>query len=456
MGKAAKTLLAIGAVIVLLAVAAIAGLVWWLDANKERLKAQGDAAKSEAATFAAGRSQRDCVAEGLRRVSACDGLMCRALAEIFVEACLGAAEPTSGLCDGVPKTGEIMASVKWRLAQCAQRAGDAKQCSNLMGAVQDYCEERTDRLPSYGKHAGTVDRLRAALAAEPCDRKAVQELAQTYNEAGDLRGTVALTGEFEKRCGEHLLLLWKTVYAHEQLGQWKEAAALDGRLLADAPRDADFWWWRGKARMRLEQLEPAAADLLQSIANSEIANSTGVAVMLFADAAEKLERPCEGARAVGLFVDAHGAENVTQTARDRHTALHLAGGCDEKKATGKAVIKRKRGAPLMKTAAVVQGTKGRFAVDPGTGLSVVTASFAERAGLKRREGPELDTVALASVVRGRPASADAVTIGKAEARDVEVLVVDSLPGKLDGVLGLSLLWRFDTRAGGNKLTLRGP
>ena len=59
-----------------------------------------------------------------------------------------------------------MASVKWRLAQCAQRAGDAKQCSNLMGAVQDYCEERTDRLPSYGKHAGTVDRLRAALAAE--------------------------------------------------------------------------------------------------------------------------------------------------------------------------------------------------------------------------------------------------------------------------------------------------
>ena len=57
------------------------------------------------------------------------------------------------------------------------------------------------------------------------------------------------------------------------------------------------------------------------------------------------------------------------------------------------------------------------------------------------------------IVPARVAQVERVSLGPASARRVAVAVVDKLPDGVDGMIGLSFLWRFTTDTSGNKLTL---
>jgi len=122
----------------------------------------------------------------------------------------------------------------------------------------------------YGSRAWKVRRLRKQLQDEPCHRGAVVRLGDVMNTAGNHRGTLAMAAKYFRRCGDYKRLLWVTSYAHEQLKQWKEAAAIDTVLIKNRPRDGDFWWWRAKNYKRLGQKREAMADLMQSMANGDL------------------------------------------------------------------------------------------------------------------------------------------------------------------------------------------
>jgi hypothetical protein len=60
-----------------------------------------------------------------------------------MRACLEASRPTPGFCDDVPRQTEFMKAITWQQRQC-QRYGlpPEKQCSQLFGQVQQFCELR--------------------------------------------------------------------------------------------------------------------------------------------------------------------------------------------------------------------------------------------------------------------------------------------------------------------------
>ena len=79
-----------GAVVVLIA---WGSLQFWLGRNGEDLRARGGVATEDGYAFASSTDQEGCVAEGLRRAGADQGIMDRALARVFVGACLERSTP---------------------------------------------------------------------------------------------------------------------------------------------------------------------------------------------------------------------------------------------------------------------------------------------------------------------------------------------------------------------------
>ncbi len=58
---------------------------------------------------------------------------------IFLENCLNASRPTTGLCDSVPTTREILREASWAARQCHDRRFQDLYCSGLLQELADYC-----------------------------------------------------------------------------------------------------------------------------------------------------------------------------------------------------------------------------------------------------------------------------------------------------------------------------
>ncbi len=69
----------------------------------------------------------------------------------------------------------------------------------------------------------------------------------------------------------------------------------------------------------------------------------------------------------------------------------------------------------------------------------MSSAFAKTAGLQ--PGPEVQALGVGQMLTGRVATAD-MQVGKAKAKAVPVLVVDDVPGGVDGILGQSFFVRF--------------
>ena len=297
-----------------------------------------------------------------------------------------------------------------------------------------------------------VDMLKETLAESPCDRKTAMELAKELIKARRFEETVVETTSFVERCGDFPVLLWKTYYAHEQLSQWAQAAEVAGVLIADDPRDSDFWWWRGKALARAGRLDEAVADYRQAIANSDLDNSNGIHVVGLADIAEEAGVPCEAAAALRLFIDAKAGE-VSSRITDRHQRLALSKSCHgQKDVSGSATIALDPEALFSTVEVRIGDREYKFAVDTASGLSILGAELADTLGIEG-SGSELSTLALGAIRTGRPAQIRSMDVRSAIATKVDVLVVDELPEGIDGVVGLSYLWRFSYEAWPDKIAL---
>ncbi len=141
MPKIVKALLILGGVVVLVGGAVVVATVLWFRANKGELKNAGTRGINQGAAFGKGKGPAECEREALTRVEACHGIMCQAEEKLFLDACFRAADPDPHYCDGVPKQGEILATMRWEQDECrrlGKKSGD-QLCMQLMQAVPEYC-----------------------------------------------------------------------------------------------------------------------------------------------------------------------------------------------------------------------------------------------------------------------------------------------------------------------------
>jgi hypothetical protein len=136
------TLIALGAIIVLVTAVGVGGYLWWQN-NGEAMIASGRAAMQEGSRFGAGKDSWACADEAARRTKG-GGFNDAINGGLFVAHCLPVAKLAPGFCDGVPGPTDILASVSWQ-AQLNQKYGLTPpfETAALPQEIQKFCATQT-------------------------------------------------------------------------------------------------------------------------------------------------------------------------------------------------------------------------------------------------------------------------------------------------------------------------
>jgi uncharacterized RDD family membrane protein YckC len=324
------------------------------------------------------------------------------------------------------------------LHRAAGREGDALEVEAAHRAALDAAGiQPSDR--DY-----LVRKQRALLKASPCALGPAVELGERLNELDDHDRALELVAKLEADCGARPRLWWVALTAHREKGEHDLAIADSTKLIADRPTDSDFWWWRGEDHAKKGDSVRAEADYRQSMA----VYADGFAAKRLAELLRERD-PCEGIFALQHLID-ENPEAADSWAESSLAELQLRGSCAGK--TGKGSAKLTIASDLSVRAPATIGKKrGRFLVHP-TGLVTVTKAFAAEAGLEPSETIEVRIAERA--VPARLAVADRIAVAGSSAERVQVAVVDELPAAdIDGLLGLSYLWRFRIERGERSIAL---
>ncbi|HVV82759.1 MAG TPA: aspartyl protease family protein [Kofleriaceae bacterium] len=298
-----------------------------------------------------------------------------------------------------------------------------------------------------------VEELRKQRDQTPCEQALVRKLVTELNRQERYADAVDDAQAYLAKCDEFPRLRWDLMYALEHLERYPEAIKQATILLTRDPYDSDFWWWRGEDRAKVQQPLLALADYRQSFANSEDAGGSRFAAARILDVVDVARRPCEGVAALHFFEAVHGGE-LDDTLRARADELDRTGRCAGLRGTGKLALPSLAKGPV-RVKVKLGGVEGRFQLDERCGTTVLARAFAARAGVVA-DGPAIDSVAAGAIRSGPTATVD-VDLGAAKAPAVDVAVVDELPDQIDGVIGLSLLWKFELdRRDDGGLTLTAP
>jgi hypothetical protein len=310
----------------------------------------------------------------------------------------------------------------------------------VSGAVV-YLQTRPKAPPPPKQEADNVLRLQEeALKLHPCDAQMLRERVERFATLNRLPEALA-TARYAVGGGVGGRMPWRVAYLEQQLHLWFPTVVSTTQLIADAPWDSDFWWWRADAWLEGKLPRLALFDLKQSLANSHDDQAGGFAAVRMLDAAKAADRMCEADRAWRFYVHVLGGA-PSQDMRDEHAVLVRAKSCEEASGAG----------TLPDTVRVtIAGTTGTFALDRRAGTTLLSRMFAAKAGL------ESDPKQLALAFTGEHTEfgelvrLDKVVAGPVAVSGMDALVIDNLA--TDGVLGLDFSWhfRFERTAGGYAL-----
>ena len=138
----AKVLLVVLVVAIGLGGVALFFGIRWARREFQEIKNDGPRLVAEAKEFGRDKEGEAVVVESLARLSRCDGFICEAKVKLFLTTALTTANVSEGFCKGVPRRGEILATVTWAQAECAHRGFPGSQpCGRLITGIQDRCSK---------------------------------------------------------------------------------------------------------------------------------------------------------------------------------------------------------------------------------------------------------------------------------------------------------------------------
>jgi clan AA aspartic protease (TIGR02281 family) len=196
-------------------------------------------------------------------------------------------------------------------------------------------------------------------------------------------------------------------------GEWNEAARQWSRAVSLQPDNAYFNYMRAAALARLGHRQ-AAGEALQ------------LALLL------RPGPPLEG------------------QIRSELATLAVMGNVNEQ---GDSVVSLENGRGVWTVPVVVNGRhQGRFLVDTGSSVIVMSPEFALRVGAKLRDASSLELDTLGGRTRAPWASVTTIRVGAAEVHNADIVVHN--PGNdIDGILGNSFLTRWDVSVDPDRRTM---
>ncbi len=292
------------------------------------------------------------------------------------------------------------------------------------------------------------EQWKARLEKEPCDKELVSRASRELLKDNAARDAVGVIDRYNEKCPPLPRLLWTKYSAHEQLGEHELAAAAAGKLIDDNPDDQDFWWWRGKSYLAAKKYAEAERDLVQALTILPGANHVPFDL---ADTYEKQKRPCDAFRVLEDHRGYHPYQGSYPLLEARLERLQKEGACESTMGEGKPVTLRfPPGGNVIPVRVKFEGVEGKkeealLLLDTGASMVTISRRLATKLGI--REGEKTLTMLTANGrTRMQLAMVEAIDVRGAVAKSVPVAIADDLGDKkMDGLLGMGFLGRFDLR-----------
>jgi len=324
-----------------------------------------------------------------------------------------------------------------------------------------YHQLGISKLPSTLEFQPTIQSRLDQLSHEPCYRDAVIDLADSLMDAGYPRDADTILVNSSRRCGESDEILLSRYKALVLASDFVGAVQVADRLVQAHPANAQIRYSRGSAYEELKDFPRALADYINGI--QLFGEPDTISIKNFYDVSRMyaaLNRYCDAITPIETYVSFDPATRRTTQSTALIAEYARKGNCDAHYASGSTVVSRltlpgMRGVNTL--VVVVNGTPGNFILDTGATFVAVTPDFATKAKIRTESGIELPIKTVGGNAIADLGYASTVTVGKAEAQGVEVLVVrgavDPFGGQLDGLLGMSFLARFKLSLSPNAIEL---
>jgi predicted aspartyl protease len=322
-----------------------------------------------------------------------------------------------------------------------------------------YAQLGISALPPTVELETEISKRLEQLSREPCYKDGMIGFADALMASGYPREADISLLNFAKRCGGTSdAILVRRHQALLKASDFGTALNIANDLVATDPARATYRYMRAQAYEQLNDFERALSDYIVGV--QLLGTPSRVAGFHFYDIARMyaaLGRFCDAITPVETFVAFSPAARRTRQSVSMMLEYSKKGDCGVDYARGSAQIPLRSADGVQTLTATVNGVTGTFIVDSGAAYLTVTSAFSERAKINNGAGIRLPIKTVGGTVQAILGTASNVAVRNAEARNVTIAVIqdsrDPFGARIDGLLGMSFLARFNTRISPNGIEL---
>jgi clan AA aspartic protease (TIGR02281 family) len=322
-----------------------------------------------------------------------------------------------------------------------------------------YAQLGISPLPPNVELETEISKRLEQLSHEPCYKDGVIGFADALITSGYPREADTSLLSFAKRCGGVSdPILVRRHQALMKASDFGNALNIANDLVASDPVKATYRYIRGQTYEQLKDFDRALNDYIVSV--QLLGTPSRVAGFHFYDVARMyaaLGRFCDAITAVETFVAFGPAARRTQQSVSMILEYSKKGSCGVDYARGNAQIPLKGADGVQLVTVTVNGVTGTFIVDTGATYLSLTAAFSERAKINPGAAGRLPIKTVGGTAQAILGTATTVAVRNAEAHAVTVAVIqdsrDPFGPRIDGLLGMSFLARFNMRISANGIEL---
>ena len=290
------------------------------------------------------------------------------------------------------------------------------------------------------------------LKREPCYREAIIELSDELLDAGYPRESATSVLAFANRCGnsENVSLLSRAYIGFSKVSDFSDALQIAKQLVDLHPESATYRYSRGATFERLKNFTEALSDYMAAL--RLVVNPSNIDVDNFYDISRMyaaLGRYCDAIAPIETFISFNPVENRTRQLTKLVAKYADKGSCETKYARGSSRVRLLSAPDDYTLSVIINGVVGNFLLDTGATYVAVTPDFSDRAKINIEASNQLPMKTVGGKTLGDLGYANKISVGNAEAQGVAVAVIrgssDPFGRRLDGLLGMSFLARFNVR-----------
>jgi clan AA aspartic protease (TIGR02281 family) len=316
------------------------------------------------------------------------------------------------------------------------------------GDFDETLESLGIMLPVSIAHMSSVRRPLEELQRERCDETAITNLGDALQKLGRRREAATAQMSFSRNCNGDAASVRRAVNILLQLNDYEEVVSTATELIKLEPYGDNGYYLRALGYDRGGNCKKAIDDYATAIelfGNKERISSVGYFGMM--RCYERLEQFCDARVPIEAWIALNPARNDNSQTRMILAELSSKGNCALATAAGEEVLPLGRTGQTVTVPVSINGVPGRFILDTGATFVALKRSFAQRAKVDVDESSSIRLATANGITEARRGHAKSVALKKLAAQDVAIVVQAddraTYGDKIDGLLGMSFLSRFD-------------